>query len=107
MANVEHLLDSNFAEKVLESNKPVLVDFFATWCGPCKMLAPIVEKVGEEANGKYEVYKIDVDQSPATAQKYGIMSIPTVIIFKNGEIAEKIVGLTNKAKLEDALNKLV
>lgn len=107
MANVEHLVDSNFNEKVLNSEKPVLVDFFATWCGPCKMLGPIIEKVGEEANGKYDVYKVDVDQSPATAQKYGIMSIPTVILFKNGEVAEKIVGLTNKAKLEDALNKLV
>lgn len=107
MANVEHLLDTNFEEKVLKSSKPVLVDFFATWCGPCKMLGPIIEKIGEEAGGKYDVYKIDVDQSPTTAQKYGIMSIPTIIIFKNGEIAEKIVGLTQKATLEDKLNKLV
>lgn len=107
MANVEHLLDGNFEQKVLQSSKPVLVDFFATWCGPCKMLGPIIEKIGEESNGKYDVYKVDVDQSPETAQKYGIMSIPTVIIFNQGQIVEKIVGLTQKAKLEELLNKLV
>ncbi len=107
MANVEHLLDSNFDEKVLQSSKPVLVDFFATWCGPCKMIAPIIEKIGEEANGKYDVYKVDVDASPESARRFGIMSIPTIIIFKNGEAVEKIVGLTQKAKLEEILNRLV
>ena len=103
---VEHLTDSNFAEKVLKSEKPVLVDFFAIWCGPCKMLAPIIEQLNEEIGEKVNVYKVDVDECPQSASQYGIMSIPTIIAFKNGEAVNKSVGLVQKEKLMDIINSI-
>lgn len=94
----------NFDAEVLNSDKPVLVDFFATWCGPCKMMAPVVGALAGEYDGKVKVGKLDVDEAGDIAARYGVMTIPTIILFKNGEIAYKTVGVQNKAVLVDALN---
>lgn len=95
---------ANFDAEVLSSSMPVLVDFFAAWCGPCKMMAPAIEKLAEEYEGKAVVGKLDVDESMDIAGRYGIMNIPTLIIFKNGEIVSKFVGLQNKNELKKALD---
>lgn len=91
--------DLNFDQEVLKSNVPVLVDFTATWCGPCRALAPIVDQVATELDGQVKVGKLDVDDSPVTAGKYGVRGVPTVMVFKNGERAAQHVGLTTKQKL--------
>ena len=101
-----HFTDENFETEALASELPVLVDFYADWCGPCKMLAPIVEALAPEYEGKVKIGKLNVDNAPNTAQKYGIMSIPTLLFIKNGEVVNKIVGLVSKADLEEALNTL-
>lgn len=93
----------NFEQEVLNSDVPVMIDFWATWCMPCKMLAPVIEELAEEANGAYKVGKIDVDKSPSLAAQFGVMSIPTVIVFKNGKAAEKSVGVVPKSQLEALL----
>ncbi|HJC11032.1 MULTISPECIES: thioredoxin [unclassified Blautia] len=93
----------NFEQEVLNSDVPVMIDFWATWCMPCKMLAPVIEELAEEANGAYKVGKIDVDRSPSLAAQFGVMSIPTVIVFKNGKAAEKSVGVVPKNQLEAML----
>ena len=90
---------SEFQSEVLESNVPVLVDFFATWCGPCKMVAPILDEVAEEVDGKAKVYKVDVDQSPGLAQRYSVMSVPTMIVFENGQIKKTSMGAQPKQGL--------
>jgi thioredoxin 1 len=95
--------DSNFQSEVLSSEQPVLVDFWATWCGPCRMVAPIVEEIAGEQNGKLKVAKVDVDQNPQVAQQFGVMSIPTLIVFKGGEAVERLVGYMPKAKLMQAI----
>ena len=94
---------ANFTEEVLNSPIPVMVDFWATWCMPCKMLAPTVEELAEEANGAYKVGKVNVDAEPALAAQFGIMNIPTVLVFKNGQVVEKSVGLVQKSQLSDLL----
>lgn len=101
----EHVTDANFENEVLQSDVPVLVDFYADWCGPCKMIAPFVEQLADEFAGKAKVVKLDVDASPATAQAYRVMSIPTLLVFKNGEVMEQIVGAVPKATLEEKLNQ--
>lgn len=101
-----HFTDENFNTEALSCELPVLVDFYADWCGPCKMLAPIIEALAPEYEGKVKIGKLNVDNAPDTAQKYGIMSIPTLLFIKNGEVVNKIVGLVSKADLEEALNSL-
>lgn len=89
----------NFEKEVLGSDVPVLVDFWAEWCGPCRMLAPVIESLAGKAGGAYKVGKVNVDEQPDLARRYGIMSIPTVLLFKNGQLADKSVGLVPESKL--------
>ena len=91
--------DDTFETEVLKSDKPVLVDFGATWCGPCKALAPIVEKLADEYAGKFKVCKVDIDEAPTVTAKFGIRGVPTVLVFKNGEKTGQHVGVTNKETL--------
>ena len=98
--------DSNFNSEVLESDIPVLVDFWAPWCGPCKAIAPTVEGLAKTYEGKIKFAKCNVDDNPVTPSKYGIRAIPTLIFFKDGNVADQITGMVAKAKLEEALNKL-
>lgn len=95
--------DANFAEDVLNSDIPVLVDFWAVWCGPCQMMTPIIEELATEYEGKMKIGKLDVDANPDTAQKYGIMSIPSLKIFKNGEIIEEMTGALAKEALKEKI----
>jgi thioredoxin 1 len=97
--NVQTFNEMNFESEVLKSDVRVLVDFTATWCGPCKALAPIVDKVADEFQGKVKVGKLDIDEAPGIATKYGIRSVPTVLVFKNGEKTAQNVGLTTRDKL--------
>ena len=94
------LTEANFESEVLKSDKPVLVDFWAEWCGPCKMLSPTIAQIAEENADKIKVGKVNVDDEGELAQKYGIVSIPTVILFKNGEEAQKSIGFVSKDALE-------
>lgn len=97
--NLKVFNDVNFDEEVLKSNDPVLVDFTATWCGPCKQLAPIVDQLATELAGKVKVGKLDIDDSPIVASKLGIRGVPTLMVFKKGERAAQHVGVTTKAKI--------
>ena len=102
---VEHLTDSNFAGKI--ASGVTLVDFFATWCGPCKMLGPTIEEIGAESDGTFGVYKVDIDECEDIAMDYGIMSVPTLIVFKNGAEAARMIGVQPKAAILDTIQKLV
>jgi thioredoxin 1 len=100
------ITDGNFDELVLKSDKPVLVDFWAVWCGPCQVQGPIVEDVAKEMAGKAVIGKMNVDENPQAAQQFGIMSIPTVMIFKNGAVVKQFIGVQSKETLLSELNKL-
>lgn len=99
MGEVIQLTDANFDEEVMNTSLPTLTDFWAAWCGPCKMIAPIVEQLAEEYEGKLKVTKLDVDQNPTVATRFGVMSIPTLILFKGGEAVERLVGYMPKERL--------
>lgn len=98
-----HLTDQNFEQEVLKSATPVLVDFWAEWCGPCKVQAPIIEELAKKYAGKVKIGQLEVDESPAMAQHYGIMSIPTLMIFKGGKITWQVAGVQQKKVLEEQL----
>ncbi|MBT5016944.1 thioredoxin [Candidatus Peregrinibacteria bacterium] len=102
-----HFTDDNFEEEVLKSDIPVLVDFYADWCGPCKMLAPVLEELAGEYEGKVKIGKVNVDEAGATAGKYGVMSIPTIIFVKGGEVVDQAVGFVPKEELAKKLDALV
>lgn len=100
-----HLTDSNFDEEVVKSEKPVLVDFWAPWCGPCRAIGPVVEELAAAYKDRVKVAKVNIDENPKTATVYGVMSIPTLILFKGGSIKDKLVGLVPKDRLEDLIKK--
>ncbi len=101
------LTDDNFEAEVLKSDIPVLVDFWAAWCGPCRMIAPIVEELAVELEGKLKVGKLDVDENQQTSIKYGVRSIPTLLIFKGGELKDTIIGAVPKAQIVQRLNAFI
>ena len=100
------LSNENFNKEVLNSEKPVLVDFWATWCGPCNMIAPIISEISEEFNNKVKVGKVNVDEEKELAIKYGISSIPTLVIFKNGKISKTLIGFRPKEEIKEVLNNI-
>jgi len=99
--------EKDFETEVLQSAQPVLIDFWAPWCGPCRMITPIVEQLAGENAGSIKVAKINVDDSPNIAASYGVNSIPTIMIFKNGEVVDRFVGVQPKSRLQDALNQAI
>jgi thioredoxin 1 len=102
---VREVTDADFEKEVLQSDKPVLVDFWAVWCGPYRAIAPAVESVAENFASRAVVAKLNIDDSPVTPQKYGVRAIPTLILFKDGQEVDRILGLTNKAKLSELIEK--
>ena len=105
MGAVPEITDDNFASEVLESTEPVLVDFWAPWCGPCRQLTPIVEELAAENAGAVKVAKLNVDEASKVAQEYGISSIPTLLLFKNGEVQQRVVGVKPKTQLQELLDE--
>ena len=102
---IDQVTDSNFQDEVLSSEKPVLVDFWAEWCGPCKMIGPILEELASEMDGKIKIVKVDVDSNSQTAVNYAIRSIPTLIIVKDGSVQSQHIGAASKAQLENFINQ--
>ena len=101
------ITDDNFEEEVIKSDKPVLIDFWAIWCGPCRIIAPIVEEMAKEYDGKVKIGKLDVDSNQQSSIKYGVRSIPTLLLFNNGEIKETIIGAVPKAQIVQKLEALI
>jgi len=101
---LQHLTGKDF-DQVIAGEKPVLVDFWATWCGPCRMIAPVIEEIAADFDGKAVVGKVDVDEEMGLAQRYGVMSIPTLVIFKNGKVVEQAVGARGKADVAAMINR--
>ena len=107
MAKPIEITDSNFEQEVINSDTPVLIDFWAIWCGPCKVIAPVVEEIAGEYEGKLKVGKLDVDNNPNVAIKYGIRSIPTLMVFNNGQVSDQMIGALPKAHIVDRLEKVL
>ncbi|MEM9185438.1 MAG: thioredoxin [Planctomycetota bacterium] len=104
MGSVLEINDDNFTAEVLESGEPVLVDFWAPWCGPCRQIAPLVEELAGENTGSAKIAKLNVDDAPGAAQQYGVSSIPTLMVFKNGEVVDRFVGPQPKARLQESID---
>ena len=104
MGNVTELKDDDFQQEVLSAHDPVLGDFWAPWCGPCRQITPLIEELASENEGSAKVLKVNIDENPQTAQTYGVMSIPTIMVFKDGDVKERFVGVQPKAKLQEALD---
>lgn len=107
MSNAVVVTDASFEQEVLKSSTPVVVDFWAEWCGPCKMIAPILDEIAQEYNGRLKVTKLDVDANNKTAGRYNIMSIPSLLFFKNGQLVDQIVGAMPKSQLTSRLEKVL
>jgi len=107
MGKALEVTDNSFEQEVLQSSLPVLVDFWAVWCGPCKAIAPVVEELAGEYEGKLKVMKLDVDENPRIPTSYGVQSIPTLLIFKDGQAAERVVGAVPKKMIVDKLTKVM
>ena len=105
--SIKHFTDTDFKKEVLEADLPVMVDFWAVWCGPCKMIAPIVEELAKEYKDKIRIGKLDVDSNPKTATRYGIMSIPTLIFFNKGKVMDQVVGALNKNELKRKIDEFI
>jgi len=105
--NLKEFTDANFEAEVLQSSEPVLVDFWAPWCGPCRMLTPTIEELSEEHAGKVKIGKLNTDDNQETAAGYAVTSIPTVILFKDGEIVDKVVGAPQKAHFDTMISKVI
>ncbi|MEE2707457.1 MAG: thioredoxin [Planctomycetota bacterium] len=104
MGSVQEVTDAEFDSEVLQADTPVLVDFWAPWCGPCRMIGPVVEELASENSGSAKVVKINIDESPEAAQKYGVSSIPALMVFKSGEVVERMVGVQPKNRLQESLD---
>jgi len=107
MSQIIEATDQNFDAEVLQSDRPVLVDFSATWCGPCKRLEPIVHEIAESYDGRLKVVKVDVDQARTVAAKYGVMSVPTVVLVKDGTVKDQVIGLLSKQALSERIDKVL
>lgn len=107
MANVLEITDGNFEQEVAKSTVPVLIDFTATWCGPCKMLAPVIEEIAGEYQGRIKVGKLDIDDNQAIAQKFQIRGVPTVLLFNNGRVVDQMVGVAPKSKFQNMLSRVL
>ena len=105
--NIINVTDSSFDEEILQSDQPVLVDFWAPWCGPCKSIAPVLEQIAEEFAEDMKIAKMNVDDNPETPTQYNVKGIPNIVFFKNGEVVEQIVGAVPKEHLVDAINKIL
>ncbi len=106
MSNIVHFTDANFQSEVLDSDQPVLVDFWAAWCGPCRAVGPTIEELAKQYDGTVKVGKLDVDESPQAASDFGIISIPAVVLFKDGKVIETLLGVQPKERYERALQQV-